>query len=155
MWTLFKNCNQIKPTCFCLSTCRKYLELLFTFYYITFYIFFGHAQAAMILILDTSPSSSCETVRGLESMTVWVFKFSSEAHNGRPLFIFITGLVKKKTKFWSAILKSFWDFFNLQMILESIWSCAPVRILPRRGAEQRIKKTQNDLRIMLQNFVFL
>ena len=32
-----------------------------------------------------------------------------ETHNGRPLFIFITGLDYEKTKFWCVILKSFWD----------------------------------------------
>ena len=47
----------------------------------------------------------------------------------------------KKTKFWSAIIKSFWDFFILILCY-----------LLSREAEQRIKKSQNDLRIKLQNF---
>ena len=48
-----------------------------------------------------------------------------------------------KTKFWSTILKSFWDFMILIL-------CS----LPSRGVEHRIKKSQNDLRIKLQNFIF-
>ena len=50
----------------------------------------------------------------------------------------------QKTKFWSLILKSSWDFLIL---------CSTFLL----GKEHRIriKKSQNDLKIALQNFVFL
>jgi hypothetical protein len=72
------------------------------------------------------------------------------SHNGRPLFIFITGLDYKKRKFWSSILKAFWDFLILcsdpclARSTESKWF----------KDHLQIKKSQNDFRIALQNFVF-
>ena len=55
--------------------------------------------------------------------------------------IFITGLdYKKNPKFWSVILKSFWDFFN------------PLLRPPAWQAQDQIDPSQNDLGIALQSF---
>ena len=62
----------------------------------------GGGVAWVGVICDNKGNSS----KGIENKTI-------RRHNGRPLFIFITGLDYKKTKFLSVILKSFWDFFIL------------------------------------------
>ena len=64
----------------------------------------------------------------------------------------------KKTKFWSAILQSFWDFLICRWSLNHCAS--PPACQVSTGSKwirdyMQIKKSQNDLRIALQNFVFL
>ena len=58
--------------------------------------------------------------------------------------------------FWREILKSLMGFSNMLMILESIWSFAKGRSTGSKWFKDhmQIKKSQNDLRIVLQNFVF-
>ena len=58
---------------------------------------------------------------------------------------------KLKEQIFEAWSLNHFRIFNLQIILESLGSCASLK----QGVEQRIKKSQIDLRIELQNFGFL
>jgi hypothetical protein len=88
--------QKLKPSCFLVQWCHKKL---------------GPSTN-----LSTNNYKTLQSDCGTELQTLSLVESKvklKNLHNGRPLFIFITGLDYKKTKFWSTILKSFWDFLIL------------------------------------------